>query len=209
MESADQLASFANAIAAGEVVVVPLEHSYAYACDAFNQSAVARMHELRGAAVGTAAQVLISSIDTLAGVAHFVPDEMQQLAKRFWPGELTLQVAPNSFLNWDLGDAGSLGEFAVRVPKSDFVLALLGKTGPLAIASLSSVGKPALGKIPSTLDSKISLVQDVGELPFGEPSTVVRMKVIGTDSGLEVLRVGAITLAQLREVLPEISQATL
>ena len=209
MEAVEELASFANAIAAGEIVVVPLEQSYAFACDAFSQSAVARMHEIRGAAIGTAAQVLISSSDTLAGVAHFVPDDMAKLAKRFWPGELTLQVAPNIFLNWDLGDAGSLGEFAVRVPKSDFALALVTKTGPLAIASLAGAGQPALREIASNLAPEISHVFDAGVLPAGEASTVVRMRVIGSDSGLEVLRVGAITLAQLREVLPEISEATL
>ncbi len=209
MEDLAQLTSFAAAITAGGIIVVPLEHSYAYACDAFDQSAVARMHELRGAAVGTAAQVLISSVDTLAGVAHFVPDDMKLLAKRFWPGELTLQVAPNIFLTWDLGDAGALGEFAVRVPKSDFILALLAKTGPLAIASLAGAGQPALREIASNLAPEISHVFDAGVLPAGEASTVVRMRVIGSDSGLEVLRVGAITLAQLREVLPEISEATL
>jgi tRNA threonylcarbamoyl adenosine modification protein (Sua5/YciO/YrdC/YwlC family) len=209
VEDLAQLTSFAAAITAGGIIVVPLEHSYAYACDAFDQSAVARMHELRGAAVGTAAQVLISSVDTLAGVAHFVPDDMKLLAKRFWPGELTLQVAPNIFLTWDLGDAGALGEFAVRVPKSDFILSLLAKTGPLAIASLAGAGQPALREIASNLAPEISHVFDAGVLPAGEASTVVRMRVIGSDSGLEVLRVGAITLAQLREVLPEISEATL
>ena len=193
MEAVEELASFANAIAAGEIVVVPLEHSYAFACDAFNQNAVARMHEIRGAAIGTAAQVLISSSDTLAGVAHFVPDDMAKLAKRFWPGELTLQVAPNIFLNWDLGDAGSL----------------VTKTGPLAIASIAGAGQPALREIASNLAPEISHVFDAGVLPAGEASTVIRMRVIGTDSGLEVLRVGAITLEQLREVLPEISEATL
>ena len=48
------------ALLQGEVVVVAAEHGYLYICDAFNQIAVARIHELRADPVGTAAQVLIS-----------------------------------------------------------------------------------------------------------------------------------------------------
>ena len=43
----------------GEVVILPLEHSYVYACDAFSFAAVNRLHLLRNDPPGIAAQVLI------------------------------------------------------------------------------------------------------------------------------------------------------
>jgi tRNA threonylcarbamoyl adenosine modification protein (Sua5/YciO/YrdC/YwlC family) len=194
----------------GEVIVLPMEHAYVFACDAFAHDAVAKIHTLRGDPYGTAAQVLIGSLTTLDGISQNTPEELHALADKFWPGLLTLQVTPHMGLNWDLGDHGELSEFAVRIPNQDFVIELLKKSGPLAMASAALAGRPAISAIDQiiVLHSDISFFLDHGTLPDGPASTVVRYRVHGHEAGVEVIRVGAISLSEMADVVPEIASPT-
>ncbi len=193
----------------GEVIVLPMEHAYVFACDAFAHDAVAKIHTLRGDDYGTAAQVLIGSVQTLDGISQNTPEELHALAMKFWPGMLTLQVTPHMGLNWDLGDHGELSEFAVRIPNQEFVVELLKMSGPLAMASASLAGRPAISAIDQiiVLHSDISFFVDNGTLPEGPASTVVRYKVHGHEAGVEVVRVGALSLAEMADVVPEIASS--
>jgi len=196
-----------ESLRAGDVIVLPMEHAYVFACDAFAHDAVAKIHTLRGDDYGTAAQVLIGSVQTLDGISQNTPEELHALAQKFWPGLLTLQVTPHMGLNWDLGDHGELSEFAVRMPNQEFVVQLLKKSGPLAMASASLAGRPAISAIDQiiVLHSDIAFFIDNGELPHGPASTVVRHKVHGHEAGVEVVRVGAISLAEMAAIVPEIA----
>ena len=195
-----------RALQIGEVIVAPLESSYIYACDAFNPTAVQKLHELRGDQPGTAAQVAIASAATLSGIAQFISTDLAAITKEFWPGLLSIVLKPNSALNWDLGDGGALSEFAVRVPDEEFLLKVLAQSGPLAIASAAvNGGAPArsLDQI-SALISDIDLYLDRGELSAGALSTVVRQSGSPSAPKLEVTRVGALTVAELGTVAPTI-----
>jgi len=196
-----------ESLRAGDVIVLPMEHAYVFACDAFAHDAVAKIHTLRGDDYGTAAQVLIGSVQTLDGISQNTPEALPALAQKFWPGLLTLQVTPHMGLNWDLGDHGELSEFAVRMPNQEFVVQLLKKSGPLAMASASLAGRPAISAIDQiiVLHSDIAFFIDNGELPHGPASTVVRHKVHGHEAGVEVVRVGAISLAEMAAIVPEIA----
>ncbi len=194
----------------GEINVFAIESAYVYACNAFDQEAVQRLHTLRGDDFGTACQVMIGNVQTLEGLAQDVSPDIKKLAKAFWPGLLTLHVQPHRGLNWDLGDGGELGEFAVRIPKGDFFQQVLALSGPLAVASASLAGRPPVRDIGGivALYSDIGIYADEGVLKAGKASTVVRQSVIGVESGLEVLREGAVTLARLKKILPSISLAS-
>jgi len=194
----------------GAINVFAVESAYVYACNAFDQEAVQRLHTLRGDDFGVACQVMIGNVQTLDGLAQEVTPDIKKLAKAFWPGLLTLHVQPHRGLNWDLGDGGELGEFAVRIPKSPFFQEVLAQSGPLAVASASLAGRPPVRDIGSivALYSDIGIYCDEGTLRAGKASTVVRQSVIGVESGLEVLREGAVTLARLAKVVPTISLAT-
>ena len=207
LEIAHVIDRIVESLRSGDVIVLPMEHAYVFACDAFAHEAVAKIHTLRGDPYGTAAQVLIGSIQTLDGISQNTAEELHALAKNFWPGLLTLQVSPHMGLNWDLGDHGELTEFAVRIPNQDFVVQLLKKSGPLAMASASLAGRPAISAIDQiiVLHSEISFFVDNGALPQGLASTVVRYKVHGHEAGVEVIRVGAISLGEMAAFVPEIA----
>lgn len=198
------------AILQGEVIVAASEHAYMYFCDAFNVRAVEKMHVLRNDKPGTAAQVMVGNISAVSGVARDFDSELQAVAEKFWPGLLTLQLAPHNALTWDLGDKGSLGEFALRIPAREFILALLKKSGPLAAASASIAGGAPSRDIDSipALASELGLIIDEGALPEGGVSTVLRRSVIGIASPIELFREGAISREELLEVLPDLLPTT-
>lgn len=181
----------------GEVVILPLEHSYVYACDAFSLSAVNRLHQLRNDQPGIAAQVLVASAQTLDGLAQGLTPDVKSLANFFWPGLLTLLVQPNQSLSWDLGDGGNLKNFAVRSPNQRETLEVISQTGPLAIAIAGLAGTPWVSKISNVHD--LAAI-DVGEIQPGPLSTVVALE----SGNLALNRVGGLTLEDLRKVVSAI-----
>jgi tRNA threonylcarbamoyl adenosine modification protein (Sua5/YciO/YrdC/YwlC family) len=201
---AAQVALGAKAIRDGYVIVAPLEHGYAYLCDAFSHDAVRTMHVMRGDALGVAAQVLISDATRAIGIIRDTSEDLQKLTSAFWPGLLSITAKPQLALNWDLGDDRNLDRINVRVPAAEFARALIAEVGPLATASATLAGQPF---ITSTDDISIdgthlALIFDGGTLPNGLPTTIVET----TETGLKVGRIGAISQAQLAEVTPNISQ---
>lgn len=187
----------------GEVAVLASEQGYIYVADAFNVPAVERIHAIRRADSGTACQVFVGSVKTAGGVARNFTGEAQTLGEKFWPGALTLLVAPQQGLSWDLGDGGVLDEFALRVPAREFLLTVLQESGPVAIASASVAGRPAtldINYVPA-LPSDVGIYVDEGVLPEAKATTVVRSSV----SGLEMVREGEISFAALKEVISGIS----
>ena len=201
---AAQVALGAKAIRDGYVIVVPLEHSYAYLCDAFSHDAVRTMHVMRGDALGVAAQVLISDATRAAGIIRDSNEDLQKLTSAFWPGLLSLTAKPQLALNWDLGDDRKLDLINIRVPAAEFARALTAEVGPLATASATLAGQPAITSIDDiSIDgTHLALIFDGGLLPKGQPTTIVET----TETGLKVGRIGAISQAQLAEVTPDISR---
>lgn len=203
-ESAAQVALGAKAIRDGYVIVVPLEHCYAYLCDAFSQDAVRTMHVMRGDALGVAAQVLISEAARAVGIIRDSSEELQKLTSAFWPGLLSITAKPQLALNWDLGDDRKLDRINLRVPAAEFARALTAEVGPLATASATLAGQPVITSIDDiSIDgTHLALIFDGGILPNGLPTTIVET----TETGLKVGRIGAISQAELAEVTPDISQ---
>lgn len=202
-EFAAHVALAAKAIRDGYVIVVPLEHSYAYLCDAFSHDAVRTMHVLRGDALGVSAQVLISDSARAVGIIRDSSEQLQKLTDVFWPGLLSITAKPQLALNWDLGDDRNLDLINLRVPAAEFAQAVAAEVGPLATASATLAGQPAINSIDDiSIDgTHLALIFDAGYLPKGPPTTIVET----TESGLKVGRIGAISQAQLAEVTPDIS----
>ncbi len=191
----------------GYIIVAPLENSYIFLVDAFLHDGVRAMHVLRGDELGVAAQVLVSNTKVLDGIARDVTEDARKLMAAFWPGPLSFYLAPHLGLNWDLGDDKELDEICVRIPSSKFVLAVLKKSGPLAVASAARAGQPPIYDVDliSALDSDLAAIFNAGELTPGNPTTVVR----ASSAGIELVREGEIGLADLVAIVPEIERGAI
>ena len=188
-------------INSGLIIAAPLENGYVYLADAFTHDAVRAMHVLRGDDLGIAAQVLISNIAVLDGIAREVSAHARTLMNNFWPGMLSVILRPHRGLSWDLGDGKRLDQICVRVPNAEFVLALLQKSGPLAVVSAANMGHaPVLAASLIVADTPILAgVFDGGELISSIGSTMVS----DTETPPSLVRNGSVSLEALREHIPD------
>jgi tRNA threonylcarbamoyl adenosine modification protein (Sua5/YciO/YrdC/YwlC family) len=194
-------------IKSGEVIIAAAEHGYVYLADAFDKDAVKAIHILRGDRTNVVAQVFIGDIKVLTGITARLTQEHDNLLKAFWPGLLSVTMKSQLALSWDLGDERRLGKVNVRLPNRKFLNAILLKTGPLAAASVALTGESAvldLTKV-SIYESDIGVVFNEGQLASGQLSTWVDI----SENEITVIRVGDISLEQLRSIVPTISTPNL
>lgn len=192
------LAAATTAIRAGELVVLPTDTVYGLAADAFDPAAVRRLLAAKGRGREMPPPVLVSSVATLDALAATVPPWAADLVAHHWPGPLTIIVREQTSLQWDLGD--TRGTVAVRMPHDPVALALLERTGPLAVSSANLTGRPAAtdaDQAAEMLADRVSVILDSGPTLDDRPSTIVDC----TGPQPRVLRVGAVPVEELRTLL--------
>jgi len=190
------------AISAGKLVLLPTDTVYGVAADAFTPAAVTGLLAAKNRGRAMPVPVLIGEASTLGGLVLHIPPVANQLAKAFWPGGLTLVVEHAPSLAWDLGDAE--GTVAVRLPDDDVARDLLRRTGPLAVSSANRSGRAAATTAQEAiaqLGMHAAVVLDDGPRSNSAASTIVDC----TGPTPRVLRVGAIPIDRLREVVPDIT----
>jgi L-threonylcarbamoyladenylate synthase len=188
----------ALAVQQGDLIVFPTDTVYGVGADAFDPVAVRGLLAAKGRGRDMPPPVLVSSATTLDALAVRVPGYARALVEEFWPGPLTLVCHQQSSLQWDLGD--TRGTVAVRMPDHEVALAILERTGPLAVSSANKTGMPAAtdaDQAVEMLGEDVAVVVDAGESPGGEASTIVDV----TGSQGRVLRRGALDLSTLNAVL--------
>lgn len=198
------LAAATTAVRAGELVVLPTDTIYGIGADAFDPVAVARLLEAKGRGREMPPPVLVGSPATLDALASKLPEFARVLVEHYWPGPLTIVVRQQPSLQWDLGE--TRGTVAVRMPHDKVALELLARTGPLAVSSANLTGQPAAtnaDEAAEMLAAQVAVILDGGPTADSLPSTIIDC----TGDQPRVLRVGAISVSELRAVLAEIEVA--
>ena len=156
----------ALAVQQGELVVLPTDTVYGVGADAFDPDAVRALLAAKGRGRNMPPPVLISSATTLDALAVKVPGYARALVEEFWPGPLTLVCHQQTSLQWDLGD--TRGTVAVRMPDHEVALAILERTGPLAVSSANKTGMPAATDADQAIEmlgDDVAVVVDAGTSP--------------------------------------------
>lgn len=194
----------ASAVRRGELVVLPTDTLYGIGADAFSPEAVHDLLAAKGRGRGMPTPVLIGSPNTLHGLVTDFSEQAWELVDAFWPGALTLVAKHQPSLAWDLGDTG--GTVAVRMPLHPVAIELLTEVGPMAVSSANLTGHPAPEDCDAAremLGDSVSVYLDGGPTPGIQPSSIVDV----TGKVPVLLREGALTAEQLREVVPDLEVA--
>lgn len=203
-----------QAIARGELIVMPTDTVYGIAADAFTPSAVQRLLDAKGRGRDQPPPVLVAGQAALAALVEEIPEPVQNLVDEFWPGGLTIVLPAQPSLAWDLGD--TLGTVAVRMPDQRVALELLEETGPLAVSSANLTGEAAAVSVENAermLRDSVAVYLDGGMSATGIPSTIIDATSLvrrGDDAGearIRLLREGAVTSKQLRGVIGDLLEA--
>ncbi|MER5930080.1 L-threonylcarbamoyladenylate synthase [Streptomyces sp. NPDC002054] len=194
----------ASAVRRGELVVLPTDTLYGIGADAFSAEAVGDLLAAKGRGRNMPTPVLIGSPNTLHGLVTDFSEQAWELVDAFWPGALTLVARHQPSLAWDLGETG--GTVAVRMPLHPVAIELLTEVGPMAVSSANLTGHPApedCDAARAMLGDSVSVYLDGGPTPGIQPSSIVDV----TGKVPVLLREGALTADQLREVVPDLEVA--
>jgi L-threonylcarbamoyladenylate synthase len=168
---------------------------YGLAARADRLEGVERIFALKGRPKDKLLQLLVAGEDWLER-AGLPSEQAQALARRYWPGPLTIVVRCGPAAPVAFASAPTIG---LRFPSHPIAAEIIGRTGPLAATSANRSGEATPKDVPSirsVFADGVDVYVDAGSID-GSASTVVDT----TGAEPVVLREGAIPLEEIRRVL--------
>jgi L-threonylcarbamoyladenylate synthase len=195
----------ASAIRGGGLVLMPTETVYGLAADAGNARAVAAVYEAKGRPSFNPLIAHVADLEMARRIARF-DDRAEALARRFWPGPLTLVLpAGDAEAVCDLARAG-LETVAVRAPAHPLAHALIEAVGgPVVAPSANRSGRPSPTTFADAVEetgAAAAAALDGGPCGIGLESTVVALL-----DAPRLLRPGAVTRAEIEAVVGPLAEA--
>ena len=189
----------------GEVVAFPTETVYGLGANIFDEAAIARIFEAKGRPADNPLIAHIADLSQLDSIAAEVPPLARRLIERFFPGPLTVILPKHESV--PAIATGGLSTIGIRMPDHQLARQFLRACGvPLVAPSANLSGRPSpttWQAVRADLDGRIGCILEGEPTRLGLESTVVDC----TAEIPTVLRAGAITVEELREVVPEIRLA--
>ncbi len=196
-----------QALAEGKLVAFPTETVYGLAASALDERAVLRLLAVKQRASGHALSLAVKSADAAFDYVPGLDPLGRRLARRCWPGPVTLVLPdnhPDSLIRQlptSVQQSVVPGDMiGLRVPAHRLILDVLRlMPGPLALTSANRSGESdaiTADEVVQSLQSDVDLVLDDGRSQFGQPSSVVQVR----DNQLKVLRVGVVSESTLQRL---------
>jgi len=187
---------------AGGLVAFPTETVYGLGADALNQEAARKTYEAKGRPSDNPLIIHIATLEALDGITDDKPESVHALAKRFWPGPLTMIFHKSKRV--PLETTGGLETVAVRMPENKVARELIEAGGGYISAPSANIsGKPSpttAKHVAEDMSGRIDMILDGGPVKIGVESTILDMTVMPP----MILRPGAVTRRMLEEVLPSV-----
>src|SRR4051812_36093917 len=198
----DQILSF---LRAGGVIGFPTDTAYGLGADPFQESAIRRIFEIKGRPESKPVLVLVDSMTMLSRIADCssVSGITELLARRFWPGPLTLilPVLSSDSENVSRLVTAGTGTIGVRWPQSLFATRLVRAFGrPITATSANKSGQSSTAsadEVRTQLGMDLEMLVDGGALANPQGSTMLDL----TQSQPTIVREGPISRRALHEAL--------
>ena len=198
----EQAGAAAEILRRGGLVGIPTETVYGLGADGLNSAAVARIFAAKGRPQDNPLILHIPSADWLERYCGPIPPSAYALARRFWPGPLTMILRRKPVVP-DVVTAG-LDTVGMRCPAHPVTRAIIEAAGvPVAAPSGNTSGRPSpttAAHMLEDMDGKIDAIVDGGACQVGVESTIVDLTVTPP----RLLRPGGVTLEELEQVLGEV-----
>lgn len=187
----------------GAVLAYPTDTCYGLAADAENPRAVKRLYMIKGRSFKKPIHVIPPSLGYAKKIAVWNRTG-QKLAKKFWPGPLTLVLKLKAkSLGFKILSSGT-GTIGLRIPHHKIALALAKALGrPITTTSANVAGGPETYSAEAIVhqfkatQNKPDIILNGGMLVKRQHSTVVKID----EGGMEILRKGAISKTQIMQAL--------
>ncbi len=188
----------AAAVRRGNVVAIPTDALYTRVADPFNLRAVTQVFAAKGREPHRSLPILIGGIVTAEELAGELSNRFYLLARRFWPGPLTIIVPASAKI--PLKVTGNTGRLALRRSRSEIANKLIEMVNqPLIATSANISGHPTCHSgidVFGMMDGRVDLVVD-GGICGGPGSTTVDI----TEPFWRLIKTGAIEEKEIAECL--------
>lgn len=183
----------------GGLVAVPTETVYGLAGNGLDEKAVAEIYEVKGRPEVKPLSLMVHDAALMERYCENVPPQAYTLAKKFWPGPLTIVMKAKPCVPEIVRAGGET--VGLRCPDHPLTLELLEKSGvPFAAPSANPSGEPSPKNADSVLkyfDGKIDAVLDGGECGIGCESTLIDL----SRTPYRILRQGALPADEIADAL--------
>lgn len=199
-ESRPDLATRALAgMRAGEVWGLNADSAYALCTDAFSPGGLNRIRSLK-AQGELITPILIGRDANLDGIVAHIPDEMRALVAAFWPGPLTFLVTPQPSLAW----AATREAISVRMPAAESTRQLCHELGPMVAVA---AGRSGFSTPTTAAQAAAIWGSDVPNWVDSGPADPELLSTVVDFRGRKpnVVRLGSVSAAQLRAVVPGVT----
>jgi L-threonylcarbamoyladenylate synthase len=197
----DDMKDAVATLRSGGLVAFPTETVYGLGADACNPAAVQKIFEAKGRPSDNPLIVHVASLEIAWHFTSEISDKGLQLAKRFWPGPLTLVVKRKAIVP-DIVTAG-LDTVAIRIPNHPVTLELLKRfEGGIVGPSANISGRPSptsAEHVYHDLNGKIDIILDAGPTTIGMESTVIDV----TLDPPVILRIGGLSREDIEKEIGE------
>ncbi len=186
----------------GRLVAFPTETVYGLGADARDDTAIKSIYEAKGRPQDNPLIVHVHDVTAASRIALDMPDIAIALLKRFAPGPVTVVVNRGEGVTPRV--SAGLPTVAVRIPAHPVARELLRIAAiPIAAPSANLSGRPSPTRweaVRDDLGGRIDAILKSGASEVGLESTVVDC----TGPVPVVLRIGAVTMEELRASHPDI-----
>ncbi|MBQ5800677.1 MAG: threonylcarbamoyl-AMP synthase [Clostridia bacterium] len=186
----------------GGLVVFPTETVYGLGADATNERATKSIFEAKGRPSDNPLIIHLYSVED-AEKYTYTNELYYRIADRFMPGPITVIMRAKDIIPRSV--TAGLDTVAVRIPVHPVAREFIRLAGvPVAApsANLSGSPSPTCFKYAfSDMNGRVDMIIDGGESEFGLESTIVKIE---DENTLTLLRPGAITVEDLRDICPNV-----
>ncbi|MFZ9715701.1 MAG: L-threonylcarbamoyladenylate synthase [Pelagibacteraceae bacterium] len=202
----NEIKDAAMALKNGFLVAFPTETVYGLGADATNANAVSRIFSVKNRPINHPLILHIGNIEDFTQWAIEIPNYAFSLAKKYWPGPMTLILKRNEKVKDFV--TGSQDTVGIRIPNNELALSLLSEFKKIGSGAIVAPSANKFGKVsPTTYEhvyqelskdlSKDDLILDGGQSQIGVESTIIDC----TKEFPSVLRPGAILNEMINEVI--------
>lgn len=185
----------------GRLVIYPTETFYALGAVPHLPAAVARVFEAKGRDSKKPLPLIASDRPAVMQAASAWPEDAEILARKFWPGPLTLVLPASPLLPSALH--GGTGRIAIRISSHPVATMLAKAVGGLLISTSANrageVPPCSSAVVAGELMENVQAFLNTGDLPGGLPSTIIDVSVRPP----KLLRAGKITWEEVRGMIGE------
>jgi L-threonylcarbamoyladenylate synthase len=188
----------AAAVRRGNVVAIPTDALYTLVADPFNLHAVTQVFNAKGREPHRSLPILIGSMLTAEELAAELNNRFYLLARRFWPGPLTIIVPASARI--PLKVTGNTGRLALRHSRSGVANQLIEMMNqPLISTSANISGHPTCHSgidVFGMMDGRVDLVLD-GGICSGPGATTIDI----TEPLWKLIKPGAVQEKEIADCL--------